>query len=149
VLNFGLSAPIDVEISGRDIEKSFEIAKVLQNDLKTVPGLADIHIKQVFGYPTLKMEVDRIRALQLSLSQRDVANSMLISLSSSSLVFPSYFLNPKNSVNYLVAVKVPLKQLSSVEELLATTITPGGTAINVRASEGLRSAPCRLPTLRD
>jgi multidrug efflux pump subunit AcrB len=134
VLNFGLSSPIDIQISGGDLERSFEIAKTLQGTLKGIPGLTDVHIKQVFGYPTLNMNVDRVRALQVGLSQRDVANSMLISLSSSSLVAPSYFLNPKNNVNYLVSVKVPLQQLSSVDELLATTITPPSISSNLQTT---------------
>ena len=134
VLNFGLSSPIDIQISGSDLNRSFELAKILQEGMRGIPGLTDVHIRQVYGYPTLDMNVDRVRALQVGLSQRDVANSMLISLSSSSLVAPSYFLNPKNNVNYTVAVKVPLKQLSSVDQLLATTITPPPSSPNLQTT---------------
>jgi len=77
---------------------------------------------------TLKVDVDRVRAAQLGLSQRDVANTMLISLASSSLVSPSFFLNPANNVNYTVAVQVPIQQIDSVRSLLSTPITPPAAA---------------------
>jgi multidrug efflux pump subunit AcrB len=92
--------------------------------IKTVPGTADVHIAQVLDYPTLKVDVDRQRAAQLGLSQRDVASSMLVSLSSSSLVAPSYFLNPANNVNYTVVVKAPLQKVRSVPNLLSVPLTP-------------------------
>src|SRR4051812_16280732 len=99
VLNFGLSSPIDVQIEYPNLTQSFEYAKKLRDLIKAVPGTADVHIAQVLDYPTLKVDVDRQRAAQLGLSQRDVAASMLVSLSSSSLTSPSFFLNPANNVN--------------------------------------------------
>jgi multidrug efflux pump subunit AcrB len=125
VLNFGLTSPVDVQVEFADIQKSFEIARTLRDKIRGVPGATDVTIKQIFDYPTLRMNVDRIRALQLGLTQRDVANSVLTSLSSSLTVAPSYFLNPVNNVNYSVAVKTPLQKLSSVQDLLATPVTPG------------------------
>lgn len=130
VLNFGLSSPIDVQIEGSDFKKSYEIVHELQDKLRLIPGLVDIHLKQIFDYPTLELNVDRIRAARLGLSQRDVANSMLISLSSSALVSPSYFLNPQNNVNYVVAVKTPLRKLTTVDDLLSTPVTPSTGALN-------------------
>ena len=135
VLNFGVSSPIDVQIEGSNFDKTYAYAKTMRDKMKSIPGLADVSIKQIFDYPTIKLNVDRVRAMRLGLTQRDIANSMLISLSSSALVAPSYFLNPVNSVNYTVAVKTPLRALESVEDLLATPITPpGGTAAAVAAS---------------
>jgi multidrug efflux pump subunit AcrB len=124
VLNFGLSSPIDVQIEYPNLTQSFEYAKKLRDLIKTVPGTADVHIAQVLDYPTLKVDVDRQRAAQLGLSQRDVASSMLVSLSSSSLVAPSYFLNPVNNVNYTVVVKAPLQKVRSVPNLLSVPLTP-------------------------
>lgn len=124
VLNFGLSSPVDVQVEGSDFTKSYEIVKALQDKLKLIPGLVDVSLKQVFDYPTLAVTVDRVRAARLGVSQRDIANSMLVTLSSSALVAPSYFLSPVNGVNYTVAVKVPMRQLTSVEELFSTPITP-------------------------
>ena len=81
VLNFGLSSPIDVQIEYPNFAQSLPIARQLRDAIRTVPGTADVHIAQVLDYPTLKVDVDRQRAAQLGLSQRDVASSMLVSLS--------------------------------------------------------------------
>ena len=129
VLNFGLSAPIDVQFEFQDIDKSYVLAQQLIRKLKGIPGVEDVALKQVFGYPSLKVNIDRVKAAQVGISQRDVANSMLISLSSSSLVSPSFFLNPANNVNYSVVVKTPLEQISKVDELLSTPITGGGNGL--------------------
>ncbi len=125
VLNFGLSAPIDVQIQFPDLDRAFAVARSLRDSIRTVPGATNVTIKQVLDYPTLFLNVDRQRAAQLGLTQRDVANSMLVSLSSSALVSPSYFVNPSNQVNYLVAVQVPLPQVASGEQVMATPITAG------------------------
>jgi len=124
VLNFGVSAPVDVQIEGANLRRSYEVARRLRDAIRTVPGAVDVHVAQVLDYPALKVQVDRVRAAQLGLTQRDVANSMLISLSSSGLIAPSFFLNPANNVNYAVAVQTPIARLASVPSLLATPLTP-------------------------
>ncbi|HEX8954381.1 MAG TPA: efflux RND transporter permease subunit, partial [Polyangia bacterium] len=124
VLNFGLTSPIDVQIEYPNLTQSFVVARKLRDAIRTVPGAADVHLMQVLDYPTIKVDVDRERAAQLGLSQRDVASSMLVSLSSSSLVAPSYFLNPQNNVNYTVVVKAPLQKVRSVPNLLSVPLTP-------------------------
>jgi multidrug efflux pump subunit AcrB len=129
VLNFGLSAPIDIQIENNDINQSYDIAQILMKKIKGIAGVEDVALKQVFNYPSLRMNVDRVKAAQLGIRQTDVANSMLISLSSSSVVSPSFFLNPQNSVNYTVAVKTPLANLSHVEDLLNTPITKSAGGI--------------------
>jgi multidrug efflux pump subunit AcrB len=129
VLNFGLSAPIDIQFESRNIDLSHAFAQQLMPKIKGIPGLEDIALKQVFDYPTLRFNVDRVKAAQLGINQRDIANSMLISLSSSSLVSPSYYLNPINSVNYTVAVKTPLENLTRVDDLLSTPVTPSGSLL--------------------
>ena len=77
--------------------------------MRGIAGVEDVSLKQVFNYPSLFINVDRLRAAEVGLTQADVANSMLVSLSSNALVSPSYFLNPENNVNYTVAVKTPLE----------------------------------------
>ena len=81
--------------------------------MREIPGVADAHLVQVLNYPALQVDVDRLRAAKLGISQRDVANNMLTSLSSSSvLVSPNFFLNPQNNVNYSVAVQTPIDQIN-------------------------------------
>jgi multidrug efflux pump subunit AcrB len=145
VLNFGLAAPIDVQVQGLDFSKTYPLARRLRNDFERIPGVTDVRIAQVLDYPTIKVDVDRVRAAQIGLSQRDVANTMLTSLSSSSLVAPSFFLNPVNNVNYFVAVKVPLQELTSLQSLTSTPVTGPGAA-NLLQPGGL-PAPTDLPNL--
>src|SRR6266699_1739342 len=128
VLNFGVAAPVDVQIEGANLTRSYEVARRLRDAIRTVPGAVDVHVPQVLDYPALKVQVDRVRAAQLGLTQRDVANSLRISLSSSGLIAPSFFLNPTNNVNYTVAVQTPIARLASVPSLLATPLTPASGA---------------------
>ena len=123
VLNFGLSAPIDVQIEYPQLDSAYVVARKLRDMISDVPGSEDVNIKQVLDYPTLRLNVDRVRAAEMGLSEHDVTNSMLISLSSSSLVSPSFFLNPANNVNYNVVVQTPLTKISSVSNLLETPVT--------------------------
>ncbi|HET7084701.1 MAG TPA: efflux RND transporter permease subunit [Rhizomicrobium sp.] len=118
VLNFGLAAPIDVQIQGGDINTSYDTARKLLAAMKRIPGVADAHIQQVMRYPGLRINVDRQRAVEVGLSQRDVANNMLTGLSSSSGISPSFWLSPANGVNYFVAVQMPLPQVSNVSQLM-------------------------------
>ena len=123
VLNFGLSAPIDVQITGNNMPASYGIAQKLQREMQTVPGAVDVRIAQVLNYPTLRVEVDRAKALELGITERDVASSMLTSLSSSLVTYPNQWLDWKNGVNYSVAVQTPQHIVSSIQALGNTPIT--------------------------
>src|SRR5256885_9176247 len=107
VLNFGLSAPIDVQIDGPDVNRSFGDARDLAARIRRIPGASDVRIPQILAYPALAIDVDRARAAQIGITERDVANNLLVTLSSSSLVSPSFWINPRNNVNYFVAVQAP------------------------------------------
>jgi multidrug efflux pump subunit AcrB len=142
VLNFGLSAPVDVQVEFPDLQKGYEYARKLRDGISTVAGVADAHIIQVVDYPALQIDVDRQRAAQAGISERDVANNLLVSLSSSGLVAPSYFLNPRNNVNYTVVVKTPLPKLASVERVMSTPLTAtSGSLSGTPAPYGPSSAP--------
>jgi multidrug efflux pump subunit AcrB len=123
VLNFGLSAPIDVQIQDVNFGHAYALGQQLLQKMRLIPGVADAHLVQVLNYPALQVEVDRMRAIKLGISQRDVASNMLTSLSSSSLVAPNFFLNPQNNVNYFVAVQTPADRIRSVQDLLDTPVS--------------------------
>ncbi len=143
VLNFGLAAPIDVQVEGGDLHRDLDVATRLRDALRAIPGTADVHVAQTLDYPSLQVDVDRQRAAQLGLSEADVANSLITSLSSSILVAPSFFLNPSNNVNYSVVVKTPLPQIRSVGALMATPLSaPGGAAV---LQTGGAAAPSAVP----
>jgi multidrug efflux pump subunit AcrB len=146
VLNFGLSAPIDVQVEFPDLTKGYEVARRLRDAIAEIPGTADAHIVQVVDYPSLNVNVDRLRAAQAGITERDVANNLLVSLSSSGLVSPSFFLNPKNNVNYTVVVKSPLPKVSSVERVMSTPLTPAGVPLTALTSAGSPSAVPEAPT---
>ncbi|HEX4273166.1 MAG TPA: efflux RND transporter permease subunit, partial [Rhizomicrobium sp.] len=141
VLNFGLAAPLDVQINGADINKSYDIGRQLLASMEKIPGVVDAHVQQVMAYPGLKINVDRQRAAEVGLSQRDVANNMLTSLASSAGVSPSFWLSPVNGVNYFVAVQMPLPQVSTVSELMNMPMAGATTATALSTAPG-------APTLR-
>ena len=124
VLNFGLSAPIDVQIQGRDAAASYRIAQQLADEIKTIPGAVDVRIPQVFDYPTLMIRIDRAKAMQVGLSEAGAAHSLLDSLASSVVVSPNNWLDWNNGVQYNVAVQTPQHVVSSIPELLKTPVTP-------------------------
>lgn len=124
VLNFGLSAPIDLQIENGNYDTSYKYATILKNAMRTIPGTADVNIKQILNYPTFMFHVDRERAQEMGLSQKDVANSMLVALSSNNVVAPSFYINPANNINYNVAIKVPYQQLNTLNSVLNTPVTP-------------------------
>jgi multidrug efflux pump subunit AcrB len=124
VLNFGLSAPIDVQIQGRDAAASYRIAQQLATEMKTIPGAVDVRIPQVFDYPTLMVNIDRDKALQLGFSESGAAHSLLDSLASSVVVSPNNWLDWTNGVQYNVAVQTPQHVVSTIPELLKTPVTP-------------------------
>ena len=122
VLNFGLTAPIDVQIDGPDVERSFGVARDLAARIRRIPGAADVRIPQVLAHPALALDVDRTLAAQIGITERDVANNLLVTLSSSSLVAPSFWINPRNNVNYFVAVQAPRYRVDSLPSLLGTPL---------------------------
>jgi multidrug efflux pump subunit AcrB len=128
VLNFGLSAPIDVQVVGPLVnnEKDHEIAETLKDEITGVHGAVDVHLAQVVSQPELKVDVDRAEASQSGLTQRDVANDALVSLSSSGQVAPNFWLDPKKGLQYLVAVQTPQYQVDSIEAVKDTPVhVPG------------------------
>jgi multidrug efflux pump subunit AcrB len=137
ILNFGLPAPIDLQVVGRDAPNNYKIAQRLKDRIARIPGAADVHIHQVFSQPQLNMSVDRVKAGQLGLTQRDVTSSMLISLSGNNQVAPNFWLNPANGVSYNVGVQTSQYRIDSMDELLRTPITAATTAVNTTTAGSL------------
>ena len=117
ILNFGLPAPIDVQISGPNLIANHAFATNLLSQLRNVPGTVDLRIHQLFDLPRIQVNVNRTKALESGYSQLDVANSLLISLSGSSQTQPTYWLDPKNGVTYSLVAQTPQRDVSSVGDL--------------------------------
>lgn len=129
ILNFGLPAPFDVQVIGRDAANNYKLAQDLRDRIAKIPGAADVHIHQVFQQPQLNLNVDRVKAGQLGLTQRDVTSSMLISLSGNNQVAPSFWLNPANGISYNVGVQTSQYRIDSLDELLRTPVTAASNAV--------------------
>ena len=117
ILNFGLPAPIDIQIVGYNIDKNRDFADNLLNRIKYVPGTSDLHIQQTFDQPYLHINVDRTLAQQVGFTQRDVASNLLISLSGSFQTSPTFWLNPKTGVSYNIVAQTPQYRLDSLQSL--------------------------------
>ncbi len=128
VLNFGLPAPIDIQIEGTDIEGNREVAARMLHEVERVPGIADARIQQAFDYPEFDVTVDRTKAAQGGYTQRDVANSMLNSLSGSFQITPMFFLNLKNGVSYNLVTQTPQYSIQSLEDLQNTPLNAATAA---------------------
>jgi multidrug efflux pump subunit AcrB len=121
ILNFGLPAPIDIQLAGY-APQNYALAREVEARLKRIPGAIDVTLHQVTNAPELRLRVDRTRAQELGFTESDIADSMLISLSSSYQVTPNYWVDPKNGVNYPVAVQTPQHLVNSVEAMLSTSL---------------------------
>jgi multidrug efflux pump subunit AcrB len=122
VLNFGLSAPIDVQFQGRDAYSSYKLAVELLPKVKVIPGAVDVRIPETFDYPTLRVNIDRAKALQLGISENLAAQNLLNSLASSVVVAPNNWLDWDTGVNYSVAVQTPQHVINSFDEVLKTPV---------------------------
>jgi len=130
ILNFGLPAPIDVQIGGplRNMDKDFHLATEMSARLAAIPGTADVHVHQVRDVPLMRVNVDRDRASVLGFTQKDVANGMLTSLSGSFQTAANWWVNPTNGVDYSVTVQTPTYRVDSPEAILNTPISTAGSA---------------------
>jgi multidrug efflux pump subunit AcrB len=131
IINFGLPAPIDIRIDGADVQGNRRVAEQVLNELRQVPGLTDLRIQQRFDYPRFDVTVDRTKAAQAGFTTRDLANSLLVSLSGSFQTTPTFFLNWQNGVSYNLATQTPQHRIQSLQDIqnipisTPTTTRPG------------------------
>ena len=126
ILNFGRPAPFDIQVVTRSRANAVKVAREIETRVKRIPGAVDVHLHQVMNYPDLQINVDRAKANALGLTQRDVANSLLVSLSSSGQTSPNYWLDPANGVSYQVTAQTPQSRIETLEDITHTPITPPG-----------------------
>jgi multidrug efflux pump subunit AcrB len=127
ILNFGLPAPIDIQVVGRKLVPNRNFADQLMNQLKFVPGAVDLRIQQPFNYPKLHIDVDRTKASQVGFTQRDVATNLLVSLSGSFQTSPSFWVDPNTGVSYQIATQTPQYRINAVQDIENIPITNGVT----------------------
>ena len=159
IINFGLPAPIDVQIDGADVAGNRRVAEEMLNELRRVPGLVDLRIQQPFDYPKFDVTVDRTKAGQGGFTARDIGNSLLVSLSGSFQTTPTFFLNWQNGVSYNLATQTPqyrIQSLSDIENIPITAAgapapgaTPAGTAAGTTAAGATAAGSTRPGILAD
>jgi len=123
ILNFGTPAPIDIQIRGANQQADYAIGLKLANEIRQIPGAVDVHVQQSFDAPTLFMDIDRTRAQYVGMQARDVAQNVLVSLSSSFQTSPNFWLDPRNGVSYQVAVQTPQYRVDNFQALQNTPVT--------------------------
>ena len=128
ILNFGLPAPIDIQVIGNDLQANRQFADTLLEKVKYVSGTSDLRIQQTFDQPKFHVTVDRTKAQEIGFTQREVANNLLITLSGSFQTAPTFWLNPKNSVSYQVATQTPQYRVQSLQDLENIPVTGTGIA---------------------
>jgi len=118
ILNFGLPAPIDIQVTGADMQGNYFIAQQIANRMRQIPGTADVHVQQMLTLPTLNLQIDRTKVTQVGMNARDVAQNVLVSLSGSFQTTPNFWLNPKTGVTYQVAVQTPQYHVTSLQDVM-------------------------------
>jgi CzcA family heavy metal efflux pump len=128
ILNFGLPAPIDIQVVGNNLEANRQFADQLLARVKNIPGTSDLRIQQGFNQPKFHIDVDRTKAQSIGFTQRDVATDLLVTLSGSSQTAPSFWLNPQNGVSYQIATQTPQYRVESLQDLNNIPVTGAGNA---------------------
>ena len=119
VLNQGAPAPIDVQVSGSDLDADGRVAQDLARQFRTIPGISDVYIPQDMDYPALQVNVNRARASELGLSPQEVIDNLITSLTSDAMIAPGYWVDPRSGNNYFVTVQYPENQVRSIQDLKA------------------------------
>jgi CzcA family heavy metal efflux pump len=133
ILNFGLPAPINVQVVGQNLEANHAFADKLFEHMNHIPGISDLRIHQPFNQPKLHLTVDRTKAEQVGYTQRDLASNLLISLSGSFQTSPTFWLDPKTGVSYSIVTQTPQYRMDSLQQLENIPLTGGGTQARARA----------------
>ena len=148
VLNQGAPAPIDVQVSGQDLQTDDRIAEDLARQFRAIPGVSDVYVPQDMDYPALQVNVNRERASELGLDPKEVIDNLITSLTSDAMIAPSYWVDPKNGNNYFVTVQYPENQVKSLEDLKAMPLRAPNlkmpTYLNQVADVSLRLSPTEV-----
>ena len=134
ILNFGLPAPIDIQVLGPNVEKNRALADTLLQEIKFIPGIVDTRIQQPFNQPVLNIDIDRTKAQLVGYSARDVASNLLVALSGSFQTSPTFWLNPKSGVSYNIATQSPQYEMDSLQDLKNIPVTVANSQMQILTS---------------
>ncbi len=148
VLNLGLPAPIDLQVSGSDLRAAHAVATQLAGRIHQIPNVSDVFIPQDVDYPALALDIDRVRASQLGLSQREIVSNVITALTSNQMIAPSYWVDQRTGNDYMLTVQYPENRVANTLDLTAIPLRgPNATqAVRLDAVTSLRrfSAPTEV-----
>ncbi len=146
VLNLGLPAPIDVQVSGMDLDKTYQTANGLANKIRHLKGASDVLIPQDIDYPALRLNIDRERASQVGLSQKEVVDNVITALTSNGMIAPSYWVDPKSGNDYLLTVQYPEAEVRSLSDLKQIPVRASSSRQTTQLDAVASIAPIDSPT---
>ena len=146
VLNLGLPAPIDVQVAGSNVERGYQIATDLARRIHQVPNVSDAFIPQDVDYPSLRLDIQRERASQLGLSQREVVNNVITALTSNAMIAPSYWIDPKTGNDYMLTVQYPEQQVQTLPDLQSIPLRGPNAAASTRLDMVSQISKAESPT---
>jgi multidrug efflux pump subunit AcrB len=146
VLNLGLPAPIDVQIAGTNLRNSFDTARIIAAQVKQLPGVSGVFIPQDLDYPALQLDIDRERASELGLSQKEVVDNVITALTSNQMIAPSYWVDPKTGQDYMMTVQYPEQQVRNLVDLKSIPLRSAGHVIPARLDAVSRITRMQSPT---
>lgn len=146
VLNLGLPAPIDIQVSGMNIDKTYQTASSIANQVRQLHGVSDVLIPQDIDYPALKINIDRERASLVGLSQKEVVDNVITALTSNQMIAPSYWVDPKSGNDYLLTVQYPENEVQSLNDLKEIPIRAAGSMRTTQLDSVADISPIESPT---
>ncbi len=146
VLNLGLPAPIDVQVSGSNMERAYSTAAELASHIRRIPNVADVYIPQDLDYPALQLDIDRVRAAQLGLTQKEVVNNVITALTSNQMIAPSFWIDPKTGNDYMLTVQYPERQVKNLGDLRSIPLRASNQVNPTRLDAVSRISRIQAPT---
>ncbi|MCZ2146655.1 MAG: efflux RND transporter permease subunit, partial [Bryobacterales bacterium] len=132
VLNMGLAAPIDVQVSGSNLKRNYEVALELQSRIRALSGVSDVYVPQDIDYPSLRINIDRTRSGKVGLNQKEIVQNIITAVGSNQMIAPGYWIDPRSGIDYLLTVQYPETQVRNLDDFRAIPLRPPGQANGVR-----------------
>ena len=146
VVNMGMPAPIDLQVSGRNLRDDYNTALTISSRIRKLRGVADVYIPQDLDYPALRLNIDRMRAGELGLSEKEVMSNVITALTSNQMVAPSIWIDPKNGNNYWLTVQYPEQQIREINDLRAIPLHGASVPRSTRLDMVSTITPFQAPT---
>ena len=146
ILNQGMPAPLDIQVSGMDLKQAHQIATAIAREVRSLPGISDVLVPQDVDYPALKIDIDRERASQLGLNAKEIVDSLITALTSNGMIAPSYWIDPKTGNNYLLTVQYPENFIKNLADLGSMPLRGAGLTTPTRLDSVVHISHTPAPT---